>query len=325
MNLLKNVVIAFFIVFIFIIFITNYNTIKQSQSKNKLLKKVLLVQIVIFIALLIIIYIFKVANEIKYLATYDNTTEQTINETYEKMATEPNVYKDILSTKTNIEKCKSPYIPNNFKYIEGKWNTGYVIEDEKENQFVWVPCTTQTNEYDIPILEKTNFVSSPNITHFLTHEDEEDCKQFLNSCLENGGFYISRFEIGKDENKNPVSKKGVKIWTDITKKEAKEKSESMEKSINSKLINGYAYDVVLNFISNDVDKYSETKNVTGTKSIKNIYDILDNMYEITSEMQFDSMVYRGVIDYDKVNLDTRLVSNIDFIDSNLTFRTIIYK
>ena len=33
----------------------------------------------------------------------------------------------------------NPPIPEGWEHVEGKWDTGLVIEDFKGNQFVWVP------------------------------------------------------------------------------------------------------------------------------------------------------------------------------------------
>ena len=39
----------------------------------------------------------------------------------------------------DTESAKWVYIDNNKQVVQG-WNDGLVIEDEKGNQFVWVPC-----------------------------------------------------------------------------------------------------------------------------------------------------------------------------------------
>ncbi|MBR2290511.1 MAG: hypothetical protein IJ867_08090 [Clostridia bacterium] len=112
-------------------------------------------------------------------------------------------YLELMKMETNLNNCKSPYIPEGFGYVEGQWDTGFVIEDEKQNQFVWVPCTNIENQEDIPILQKRIFDDN-NKTYFYCYE-QEDYEEFIQSSLANGGFYISRFEIGK-EGENPVSK-----------------------------------------------------------------------------------------------------------------------
>ncbi len=94
-------------------------------------KKIILIFSIILIILIIIglFYYYKKSN---------------INSTIEKSA----------ETEL-IEKYKNPIIPEGFKKVETNsasweldtegnpkgWNNGLVIEDEKGNQFVWIPCT----------------------------------------------------------------------------------------------------------------------------------------------------------------------------------------
>lgn len=94
-------------------------------------KKILLISSIIFI----LIFIFGISyfyNNFKSNEMLENTNEPK-----------------------TIEKYKNPIIPNGFKKVETDsasweintdgnpkdWNNGLVIEDEKGNQFVWVPCT----------------------------------------------------------------------------------------------------------------------------------------------------------------------------------------
>ena len=51
------------------------------------------------------------------------------------------------------------YIFEDFSYVEGEWNTGFVIEDKDKNQYVWVPCSNIEN-IDVPKLEKIFILAS---------------------------------------------------------------------------------------------------------------------------------------------------------------------
>ena len=170
---------------------------------------------------------------------------------------------------------------------------------------------------------------------FIKHFDcyEENYEAFLNSALENGGFYVSRFEIGKDKENKPVSKMGYEIYNNITIEEAKNISKNMQDNINSELINGYAYDTVLNWMLN-TEKIEvgirETENfLTGVKSYKNIYDIVDNVYEFSTEYSYENIVYRGIFGENKyinnLSLDNRLICDNLYSNDNIGFRTILYK
>lgn len=210
---------------------------------------------------------FKTGNS-NELMEYDEKIEIANNQLFE--------YNKIMEeTETDINKCREPYIPEGFNYREGEWNTGFVIEDENKNQFVWVPCTNIENN-DIPLLSREVFESES--TNYSSCYEEDDIGEFLNSSLQNGGFYISRYEIG-NENGSPVSKENCDVWTNVTYLEAKDLSEKMYSNINSKLMNGYSYDTAVKFINDSIIKKDIPKTVkkTGNKSYKNIYDLVDNL------------------------------------------------
>ena len=233
-----------------------------------------------------------------------------------------NKYYDILEeTKTDIGLSKKPYIPTNFKYVDGEWNTGFVIEDENKNQFVWVPCSNEKNDENIPILSRYIFSSSSFCI------EEADIVEFLKSSLGNGGFYISRYEIGK-ENEIAVSKAGCEIWTDVTVDEAKKISKNMYSNINSRLINGYSYDTAVKFIQDEIDEdnISSSSGKTGNKEYKNIYDLVDDLGEWTEEERDGFQIYRKTIIGNEVKyLADRLSESEKYKAENIGFRTIIYK
>ena len=89
------------------------------------------------------------------------------------------------------ENYKNPYVLEGFKHIEGEWNTGFVIEDGMGNQFVWIPLFNEEKE-DVAKLVKRNFIIHP----IVPTESCFNCDyaKFIKSALENGGFYISRYE-----------------------------------------------------------------------------------------------------------------------------------
>lgn len=239
-----------------------------------------------------------------------------------------------------------PYIPTGFSYIEGEWNTGFVIQDENENQYVWVPCTNVENE-DIVKLQRYNFTEDPFIDKDLCTNEEYE--EFITSALENGGFYISRYEIGKEAD-NPVSKSGIEVWSKITKETATNIIDSMYKNNNEikcKLMNGYAYDTTLLWLMKtnelEITRHNIVENTfitTGTKSYNNIFDFVDNVMELTSEENYGTVIIRGFAFSSKLSEIASsygvTISNYDrlsiyedddyFSDGTLLgFRTIIYK
>lgn len=351
MGQIKNVLTIFIVVFLFINFITNKKlsdficnkTLTFSINKKKInikIKKITINLLSIFtiIVITILSIIMIVGNLTSYFAD-KNRSDSLISMSKEKIQNENDFYNEIIDKNYDIENCKNPYLPDGFTYVEGTWDTGYVIQDEKGNQFVWVPCTNIKNDENIEILKKSNFSSTAFIKSFDCYE--ENYKEFLSSSFENGGFYISRFEVGKTEDNEPVIKIGSEIWTNITKEEANTIANNMYKNINSELINGYAYDTVFRWIINNekievTQKLSDTTIYSGTKSYKNIYDILDNVYEFTTEKTYGENIYRGILDdsnslYDSkisingFGLDNRYSCDLDYKSNNLGFRIILYK
>lgn len=251
----------------------------------------------------------------------------------EKRKEENRVYNELIKKDYgDIE--KEPYIPDNFQYVEGDIQIGYVIQDINGNQYVWVPCTNKDDE-NIVKLGKEDFYYWSGIKAY-------DCvdvkyKEFLESALNYGGFYVSRFESGK-ENDDVVSKHGVEILSNISRNEAIHIFENMYKNENLKceLINGYAYDTVLKWIKKNnnierqkIDIINEEKIFTGRSKYNNIYDFTDNIMEITLEDSYDTIIYRGFDISEDIMQDSRYnVLEENVVNNNInkfTFRTIIYK
>lgn len=289
----------------------------------------------IIILFSIFIYLFKQIMYIddninNYLEIQENRKMFAIYD--EKMQKENEFYNMVINKEYVNQNSIVPYIPEGFSYVEGEWNTGFVIQDINQNQYVWVPCTNKENK-DISKLERKNSSKKSLITKEICNN--ENYQEFLNSALENGGFYISRFEIGK-ENEKPVSKANTEILKDITRNEAIHIIDKMYDNINCELINGYAYDTVITWITttnnivtgNNINVKDE-KIYTGRKNYNNIYDLFDNIMEMTLESSYDTVIIRG-------NIDTELIKEIDrfsilkqentFAQTTiLGFRTIIYK
>ena len=133
---------------------------------------------------------------------------------------------------------------------------------------------------------------------------------FVESVLSNGGFYIGRFEAGKEDDsqtavdgsEKPSIKAGLSVWNSINQPEAAVVCQNMYNTNNDKitsdLINSYAWDTTLSYIqkcgTNSI--YSTQKSIqgslartgaatNGTNNDKqcNIYDLAGNVYELTTE------------------------------------------
>ena len=342
-----GIFLGIFIISILVYIIKNFKEIKKYIIKieqNKIIK-------LIFYILIIIILLFFIYSQIdlfnknykKYLQVKNN---EKIFDNYDKLIEkEKRFYKNIIKKEYSNQNYDKPYIPQGFMYKEGTWNTGYVIEDINGNEYVWVPCTNR-EIIDVVKLQKYNFTKKAYISKDICHDLEYE--EFINSALENGGFYISRYEIGKDNSGQPVSKAGVKIFDNVTRQDAINILEKMykENDFNSKLINGYAYDTTLKWIINtntiEVDYVDIIKNeekYTGRNKYNNIYDIVDNTLELTMENYYDAIIVRGFpfienddsikkFGVDIENLDRLAIRENDnyFVEGTLLgFRAIIYK
>lgn len=225
-------------------------------------------------------------------------------------------------------------IPKGFYYVGGTKEEGIVISDDKVdkekykdevylpgndligNQFVWVPVEEDTafKEYegysDAQIQTYLQTCSEP-YSNGYTKEIEEYNKM-KQSVLSNNGFFVARYEIGK-ENEQPVIKKDAEVWTNIMwgnsmqddKGGAVEKAKSMytnksKYDVTSTLIYSIQWDAIMtwidpaykngtchtgkSFCANSTDRGNFSHNMMRTGSndyyrVKNIYDLAGNAWE----------------------------------------------
>ena len=216
-------------------------------------------------------------------------------------------------------------IPKGFTYSEGTKDTGLVIKDDNDNEFVWVPATESTYRKDTSFPSSNYFkpTGDDTLPNGITDETA-DVKKY-------GGFYIGRYEAGIPEedtstsNKTgiPVSKKGVTVWTDINYTNSKASAENMisNEYVQTGLLTGKAWDTTCHWIEGSLKSINESAKLTdseyygnynnslapanensGTKrtagfsenwKVKNIYDLAGNVWEWTSEAYGSNFVFRG--------------------------------
>ena len=220
------------------------------------------------------------------------------------------------------EEVEGVPIPKGFTYKEGAKDTGLVIQDGNENEFVWVPATESTYRKDtsFPGATPTGDDTLPN---GITDETADVVKY--------GGFYIGRYEAGIPEgdtspsNKTgiPVSKKGAIVWSNINYTNAKANAESMisNEYVQTGLLTGKAWDTTCYWIEDSLKSINKSASLTdsryygnyynslapanenrGTKRtagfsenwmVKNIYDLAGNVFEWTSEAYSSDFISRG--------------------------------
>ena len=214
-------------------------------------------------------------------------------------------------------------IPKGFTYKEGTKDTGLVIQqDEKGNEFVWVPATESTYAKD------TSFDGNPptgddTLPNGITDE--------IADVVKYGGFYIGRYEAGvpkgetSTSNKTgiPVSKKDVTVWTNINYTNAKASAESMisNEYVQTGLLTGKAWDTTCHWIEDSLKSINASASLKDSRyygnyknslspanensgtirtagfsenwKIKNIYDLAGNVWEWTCEASGSGFFYRG--------------------------------
>ena len=176
-------------------------------------------------------------------------------------------------------------------------------------------CTTTKNSYREPdIIDAYDNNTKYNNGLFTKESLQNDYNNMIKSVNENKGFYVARYEMSLDVNKNAQSKKNeissnasqtdTSMWYGLY-----EKAKTYNKdSVVSSMIWGSQYDAMLNWMHKDsnINVNSEmpmkgasknTTRVTGSEEldkIKNIYDLLGNSLEWTLEsISSYNRVFRG--------------------------------
>ncbi len=185
---------------------------------------------------------------------------------------------------------KDVVIPSGFTISTDTASTvdeGIVVKDSKGNEWVWVPCT----EYTRKDFGKQSG-SYSDYSETLTKEQSDSIKKYK-------GFYIGRYEAGKESEK-VVIKQNVPVYNNISFADCKSKSRSfaVDNGYNTSkmftvLCSSYAWDSALKFIekinstyptNSTQGNYNSSMKYTGlTTPVCNIYDMGGNAWEFTTE------------------------------------------
>ncbi len=189
-------------------------------------------------------------------------------------------------------------------------------------------CTTTTSEFREPDIvsnydnDEQTYLNDIGLTQSsFQAEMQQAYNDMIKSVDLNHGFYVARYEMSLDANKNAQSKKNV-TSTDAAQTDTnrwyglydKAKNYGLKidttKNVVSSMIWGSQYDAMMNWMHKDSNvnvnsttpvtdavRNQDTQRRTGfveTDKIKNVYDLLGNSYEWTLEAyHYSSRVYRG--------------------------------
>ena len=204
--------------------------------------------------------------------------------------------KDEMKNKTENSNLKvtdgTVTIPAGFKVAEDSGTTideGIVIEDANRNQFVWVPVKTYSEFIRREGYSKGSQQSrlsncgeadatgnNTNAKVIETATTKQEAKDMYASVKKNGGFYIGRYEAGKDTNRKVVVQKNANVynripWSSTGEMQEDERAttegavelsrnfakENNYKTVQSTLIYGVQWDVVMNWMK-DIENSSAT-------------------------------------------------------------------
>ena len=238
-------------------------------------------------------------------------------------------------------------------------NKGLVISDSRGNEYVWISCTVNSSSNKLQYkrtewgVEKDGTDNSRAIKDELTLKDidvtysktdtdnginEEISKEIVaqinaekESIKKYGGYYIGRYEVGKD-NKTAVIKAEQEPYVNIKWSKAYELAKGIGggEGATTYLCSSYSWDTAINFIQNTTGKNyatsiigfngnwksQEVKDSSGkvikpvntaqrlntglTTALCNIYDMGGNVGEFTTELNpgtSETVVLRGGNNY----------------------------
>ena len=221
----------------------------------------------------------------------------------------------------------NPTIPAGFKPIDengAEWGdgtnppttasveNGLVIEDKEGNQFVWVPVRGEykrNTTYDYVPVSEAAYTDTGYLPEGIQPETDDATNNEnaeRNAVTSKGGFYISRYEAGKEtsgDTNKLVSKSGATVWNSIPQADCKTEAKKFinNDNVKSALCSGIQWDMTMAFVNGKQDgTNNNTFDVTvngdrGGSSratsgqhvadrVCNIFDLEENYYESVAEM-----------------------------------------
>lgn len=169
----------------------------------------------------------------------------------------------------------NPPVPLGFRYVKGRWNTGFVIERIADgSKFTWVPVGYLDANGTIDGINfnekfgRRNYRKEEFSEFELSDSITSDYTKTLESIKKCGGFYISSYDISKNpETGEPQSVEGAEPWTDISGEDAQELAKFMiikNEAVSSYLPFGSEYDCIFEWIIKSGAKAKEEVAVNST-------------------------------------------------------------
>ena len=229
--------------------------------------------------------------------------------------------------------ANNPTIPKGFRPVDengAEWgngtnppkeedvNEGLVIEDKQGNQFVWVPVTGEykrNTDYARTAVSERAYTDTgylPDGIQPTTDDSTNNENAERSAVTSKGGFYISRYEAGKetiDGKDTLVSKSGATVWNNIAVEDDGEnkgcktvaKTFINNDNVKSALCSGIQWDMTMAFVNGkqdgtnnntfDVtvngDRGGSSKATSGqhvADRVCNIFDLEENYCEYVAEM-----------------------------------------
>ena len=199
------------------------------------------------------------------------------------------------------------------------------------NQFVWIPVKTpgeyvRNTSYANTNVSPTAYTDKgylpegvqPDLAGVTTDAQiglkNEQAER--DAVVKAGGFYISRYEAGKEGTDTVVSKKSATVWNDIAQENTKTIAKTMynKAHVKSALCSGIQWDMVMKFVDGKNDGTGQiydvktalptrhavlilTSGYNEADRVCNIYDLEGNCYEYVAEKNTyysdRPYVYRG--------------------------------
>lgn len=273
----------------------------------------------------------------------DDTAEYEVRESgeYEFRVTASNgtsVTETITIDDTNEASADNPYIPDGFTHVSGTdVETGFVIEDESGNQFVWIPVESGILTRDTDGDEQYE-------------ESDSTASGLYNSVAKYYGFYIARYEVSKttfDGTETVASVEGVLPWTNINYEEAYNVSRNAYNvygysDVRTALVNSYAWDSALDWLNQSETNYSSNTSYgnysgtiqntgsTDTDIVNSICDMAGNVREWTTEIYYPETTSRdnentNAVEGEEISEDNENINentNEVITNSNQSYRVI---